>query len=131
MIKIKDIIINIPPKEEIHKNGFNMNIKINPKQTVESLMEYGFTNHHESTLYYSRNICENISFNLSVNKETLEIERLDVLDEDWLQPYDYQYILLDNPKAEFARNVYFKVNKILTKLQNDGIITGFTVGMYI
>lgn len=126
-----DVVIVPPKKEDLTKRGFNKNIKIETNQTVKSLLEYGFTNHNEPILYFCRNLGNDISFNLSIDKESLEIKNIDVLDEDFLQPYDYQAILLKDKNHKFAKNIYYKVNDILSKLQKDGIINGFNVGMYI
>ena len=82
-------------------------------------------------MYYCRNLGHAITFNLSVNKSALEITRIDVLDEDFGQLFDYQSILLRGSSGEFALKIYNKVNSILAKLQSDGIITGFEEGMYI
>lgn len=128
---IEKVLIKEPNKEDIHEKGFNKNIKINQKQTVKSLMNYGFTNYSEPTLYYVENLGHDITFNLSVDKETLEITDLCVLDEIWLQHYDYQQYLMSDPNFRFAKKIYYKVNDTLNKLQDDGIITGFEEGMYV
>lgn len=125
------IKIEMPPSDQIAESGFNKNIKINPKQTTQSLIDYGFTNHYEPHLYFLQMLNENISFSITVIKETLEIERIDVLDEDFCQPYDYQSILMRENDFEFARRIYYQVNNILSKMQEDGIVTGFQVGMYV
>lgn len=122
----------IPPvASDLTENGFNKNIVINPIQTAQSLEDYGFTNHYAPTLHFSRDLGNGISFNLSVNKIALSIDRLDVLDEVTAQPYDYQRYLLRGNGNEFAKLIYTKVNNILMQLQNHKIITGFSVGMYV
>lgn len=126
-----EVIIKEPTKDDLTKKGFNKNIKINENQTAETLMKYGFTNHNEPTLYFCRVVGKDITFNLSVNKKTLEIENIDVLDERFLQPYDYQAILMKNKSQKHAKNIYYQVNDLLMKLLNDGIITGFEIGMYV
>ncbi|MFC8685968.1 hypothetical protein [Brevibacillus porteri] len=123
--------IKKPTKEELTNKGFTNRIKISKNQTKKSLLDYGFTNHNKPTLYYIDMVDKNTSFNLSVCINTLEITGIDVLNEDWLQPYDYQSEILSGNFSGKARNVYNKVNNILTKLQQDDIITGFEKGMYI
>lgn len=125
------IFINEPRKEELTSKGFTNRIQISNHQTKESLLTYGFTNHDKPTLYYMTMIDGNISFNLSVRIDTLEITKLDVLNEEWLQPYDYQSEILSGSYSGKAQNTYHKVNNILSKLQKDGIITGFEKGMYV
>lgn len=123
--------IQNPTKEELTPKGFTNRITIATSQSKESLLAYGFTNHSEPTLYYCKMIHKNISFNLSVSVDTLEITNIDVLDEDWLQPYDYQAQILSGNFTKAAEHTYNKVNNILETLQQDGIITGFEKGMYI
>lgn len=74
---------------------------------------------------------KNTSFNLTVDINTLKITDIDILDENLLQPYDYQAEVLSGNISGKARNIYNKVNCLLTKLQKDGVITGFEKGMYI
>lgn len=125
------IYIKEPTKEELTTKGFTNRIKIQEKQTKESLLKYGFTNNNKPTLYYMEMIDRNTSFNLSVCIKTLEITGIDVLNEEWLQPYDYQSEILQGKPSGKARNTYNKVNNLLKKLQKDGIISGFEKGMYI
>ncbi|GAB6989557.1 hypothetical protein [Paenibacillus pini] len=125
------ILITKPLKEELTSKGFTNRIKISTAQTKQSLLNYGFTNHNKPTLYYVESVDRNTTFNLSVCLNTLEIRDIDVLNEDWLQSYDYQSEILSGKPSGKARNVYNKVNNILLKLQNDSIITGFDRGMYV
>jgi hypothetical protein len=123
--------INPPKKDELTSKGFTNRIKISEEQTKESLLKYGFTNHNKPSLYYMSMIDHNTSFNLTVCINTLEILNIDIMDEDWLQRYDYQAEILSGNHSGKARNTYNKVNNILKKLQKDGIIIGFEKGMYI
>lgn len=125
------INIKKPDKEELTSKGFTNRIKINPNQTKDTLMMYGFTNFNRPTLFYMKMVDQNISFNLSVDVDSLEITNIDILDENWCQPYDYQHHIMSGNITGKARNTYNKVNNILSKLQNDGIIIGFEKGMYI
>ena len=125
------VYIKEPTKEELTSKGFTNSIKISENQTKTTLLEYGFTNHNNPTLYYMEMVDYNTSFNLSVSASTLEIKNIDVLNEEWLQPYDYQAEILKGEYSGKTRNVYNKVNNILSKLQKDGIIIGYEKGMYI
>lgn len=124
-------LIKPPTKDELTKKGFTNRIKIAEGQTAEKLLRYGFTNYHKPRLYFCRNLGHEITFNLAIDKSTLEITRIDVLDEDFGQPFDYQASLLRGNNGELAKEIYHKVNSILTKLQSDGIIVGFEEGMYV
>ncbi len=123
--------ITPPTKEELTSKGFTNRIKIVPNVTKEILLKYGFTNHNKPTLYYYRMVGNKISFNLSVDAKTLDITAIDVLDEDFLQPYDYQSMLINNRNFTHARQVFDRVDEVLNKLQDDGIITGYERGMYV
>ncbi|MCL1696345.1 hypothetical protein [Lysinibacillus sp. BPa_S21] len=123
--------IKPPTKEELTSKGFTNRIKLKSNQTVESLTKYGFSNHHEPTLYFCRILIDDISFSISVDKKSLWIKNIDVLDENFLQPYDYQRILMNDMNHKYARMVFDKVDVVLNKLQNDGVIEGYTRGIYI
>ncbi|MGM1044724.1 MAG: hypothetical protein ACQEXX_01120 [Bacillota bacterium] len=106
-------------------------IKIAVGVTAKQLMDYGFTNNDKPNLYYVRQVGDMTTLNITVNKETLQGLKIDVLDESFLQPYDYQYLLVENPNNLFARNVSNKVEQVLKEMQDDGIIDGYTSGMYV
>lgn len=129
-MKEQNLIVE-PKENELTSKRFSNRIKISESQTKESLMKHGFTNHSPEFLYFCRMLGNEISFNLSVDIKTLEIVNIYVLDEDFLQPYDYQWMILNGNPPPFALKVYEKVNRILETLQNKGVITGFEKGMYI
>lgn len=56
---------------------------------------------------------------------------IDVLDDDYLQPYDYQLILERNPNHEHALKVKEFVEEELEKLQAAGILSGHKRGEYV
>ena len=56
---------------------------------------------------------------------------IDVIDDDFGQPYDYQYILSKNPSHEFALKVKSKVEKEVWRLVDAGVISGHKRGAYI
>lgn len=131
----REIFIQRPLGSDLTKAGFNKSLKIAQGCSVEKLIGYGFTNYRESTLFYSEDLGGGISFNFAIDKATGEIIRVDVLDEDFCQPYDYQSIILEgrgtSSVKRLAKEIYFKVNGILSKMQNTGIIEGFEAGMYV
>ena len=67
----------------------------------------------------------------SINKENPLDLRIDILDEDFLQPYDYQTILKKNPENEVALEVEVNVEKYMKYLQNCGVLSGHIEGEYI
>lgn len=90
-------------------------------KTKEELLKYGFSNCNKPTLYFCRDLGNEISFNLSITIKTMK-PKIDVLDENFLQPYDYFYFLSQNKNHNYAKDVYFKVQKIIKKLVDDNII---------
>ena len=72
-----------------------------------------------------------ISFNISVSKADPKDFRIDILDEDFLQPYDYQSILQNNPNQKFAKFIMENVEKEMLRLKECGIIDGHEYGDYI
>ena len=56
---------------------------------------------------------------------------IDVLDEDFLQPYDYQEILRRDPHHKLALNVLHQVENWMEELQTAGVLSGHKRGEYI
>lgn len=123
--------ITEPSKEELTKEGFTNKIILNKDLTTEEMLAYGFSNNNEPNLYYSKMVGADTSFNLIVDKKSKQIKNIDVLDEDFLQPYNYQSILMKDNSHEFARSVFDRVDQLLNQLQSDGIISGYQRGMYV
>jgi hypothetical protein len=68
-----------------------------------------------------------ITFNISIVKSTKEVI-IDVLDEEFLQPYDYQEMVGLN---DIANEVHYKVQDCMKSLVDSGIIVGYSMGDYI
>lgn len=96
----------------------------------QEMRDIGFTEHRKDNWYFCRAITQDITFNLSMKKDGKTF-KIDVLDEDFCQPYDYQYYLSKTPNSEFALNVKKKVETIMLELCDRGIITEYEVGDYI
>lgn len=114
---------------KLDANGLNEEISASVLPE-EKMRELGFTDHLPTTWYFSRMIDMDISFNVSIPKDGGRL-RVDVLDEDFGQPYDYQSILKRNPGFAFAEEVKVKVEALMEMLADAGIIHGFTKGMYL
>ena len=98
----------------------------------KEMRDIGFTNHAEDRWYFCRRIKFpntkqyrglDITFNLTIPKDGSDIQ-IDILDEDFLQPYDYQYILENNPKCEPCLIVKEQVEEWIKYLQNSGVLSG-------
>ena len=114
---------------ELDVNGLNLAISASvlPEDEMRRL---GFTDHKADTWYHCFPVGEGVTLNVAVPKDGSRL-RLDVLDEEFLQPYDYQRILKNNPNLEFAQRVKAQTEFYLELLSEAGVITGFTRGMYI
>ena len=72
-----------------------------------------------------------VTFNLSVNKKNPNNFDIDILDDNWCQPYDYQKFLKTTPNFKTGIEVHNKVQTIMKKLIDNDIIKGYNLGDYI
>ena len=112
---------------EVNSNGVNKLIKYNILSD-EEMRDIGFTDYAEDTWYFCRMIKFpkghrgfDISFNVSIPKDNSDIQ-IDVLDEAFCQPYDYQYMLDKNPEFEPALVVKEQVEDWIKYLQDNGVL---------
>ena len=114
--------------EEMKRIGFNKNY-------------YEGTDHEEYSPYWyflrwiqfpKENKYKNweISFSVSIPKDGSDI-RIDVLDEDFGQPYDYQSMLRKNPNSEPCLIIKEQVEEYMKYLQDNGVLNGHKYGEYI
>ena len=105
----------------------------------EKMREIGFTDYVKDRWYYSKTIRFpkekiykgfHITFNVTIPKDGSNIQ-IDILDEDFLQPYDYQYILQNNPIFDPCLIVKEQVEEMMIYMQEQGVISGYTKGDYI
>lgn len=121
---------------EIIVNSHSTNTEIKAHiLSDEDMRLIGFTDLNPSKWYYFRIVPNlgngiEISFNVTIPKDGSDIEII-TLDEDFLQPYDYQYILSRNPNFEYAVKVHDFVEKQMAYLQNAGVLSGHRYGEYI
>jgi hypothetical protein len=113
-----------------NKYGTNEAIKVHLKPDNE-MRKLGFTDYCEGYWYYHKDLNCDISFGLTVNKNDSSDMRIDVLDENFCQPYDYQYFLENNPNFKVALEIQGKVEAIMFKLKEAGILSGHEYGEYI
>ena len=127
-------------EEEIKVNKNCVNAKIQAHILPESEMrKIGFTDHVKDNWYFCRILRFpkkklyrdfEISFSVTIPKNSDDI-RIDVLDEAFCQPYDYQRILYDHPNHETALIVQNEVEKWMDYLQKKGVLSGHVRGEYI
>jgi hypothetical protein len=123
---------------KVNSNGVNAKIKAHILSD-EEMKAIGFTNHYEPNWYFCRSIKFpktkryrgfDISFSASIPKDGSDI-RIDVLDEDFCQPYDYQHMLNKDPKFEPALITFEQVEEYMEYLQSKGVLSGHVKGEYI
>lgn len=132
---------------EVNSNCVNKLIKYNILSD-EKMKEIGFhKNWHEGTdhekycpyWFFSKAISfpkekkwrnVEIDFDVNIPKDGSDID-IRVLDMDFCQPYDYQYILSKNPENECANIVKEQVEMWMKYLQDNGVLSGHVYGEYI
>lgn len=111
------------------KHGNNADMQVKPLS--DCMMRYlGFTDCVEHRWYLCKSIDKDITFNVSIEKDGSDW-RIDILDENFLQPYDYQYFIESGNPPQFAYKVKAFVDAEMTKLVNVGIISNWKVGDYV
>lgn len=123
-------------EEKVELSKYYVNKKIKGYILSDNKMrEAGFIlveNSGGNAWYYSRGIDSvEVSFNVTIYVSNPEEPRIDVLDESWLQPYDYQAYLVRDPEFKVALVVRDFVEKQMDKLQKAGILSGHVPGEYI
>ena len=96
----------------------------------DKMRELGFTDYAKDRWFFFRFIkfprtsrykYFEISFSLTIPKNG-DKTRLDVLDEDFCQPYDYEMMLEKNPNFEPAKIVKEQVDYWINHLKDNGIV---------
>lgn len=97
------------------------------------MRELGFTDHIEDHWYLCKRVSKrpDITFNITIPKDNPDSFKIDVLDEAFLQPYDYQYFMEIGKKSDQILEVYNNVNGLMLWLQDKGVISGYKIGDYI
>lgn len=102
----------------------------------ETMEKIGFRNHNTSNWFFLKEIkfpqirkfaYISISFSVSIPRNGDDI-RIDVFDEDFGKPYDYQRILRQNPTHEIANIVKEQVEMHMEYLQNSSVLSGHMEG---
>ena len=131
-------------RNDLKLNSHGVNATIEARILSDDKMkEIGFTDHCKDNWYFCRLLKipvankkgkkkydNDISFNITIPKDGSDI-RIDVLDENFCQPYDYQFMLHKNPTFKFALNVKEQVEEWMEYLQNNGVLSGHNKGDYI
>ena len=117
-----DIKAHILSDDQMKAAGFRY-IKINNKN---NLGEWVYVNRLDIPNNY--NIEITFSVYIPIDGSDINIQ---VIDEDFGQPYDYQYMLENNPRFAFALFIRERVEEQMQKLQDAGILSGHNKYDYI
>lgn len=117
---------------EVNKNGLNTKIKVNLLHE-NKMRNLGFTDHRNGYWCYTEGVTEDITLSIVINKSNPDDFRIDVLEDDYCQPYDYQRLLSQESYKinQLALKVYNKVEETMERLSEEGIISGHVKGEYI
>lgn len=128
-------------KVELNSHGVNAKIKAHIFDDAK-MREFGFTDYAKDRWYFCRGINFkgvkkkrdlnniDISFSVTIPKDGSDIW-IDILDEDFCQPYDYQDILKKHQEHKIANIVKEQVEYWMEKLQEEGVLEGHVRGEYI
>lgn len=124
---MKAILINkdVP----LDKRGQNANIKFHiPSEDIMRLCGFNYT---YKEWIYSIGLSDTISLMIKINSDCEGV--IDVLDDDFLQIYDFQGMILEkgDKVSSFVKNIQNTVYLIMSNLLQNGIISGWDVGDYI
>lgn len=120
-----NIKYNILSSDEMRRNGFELNDDI---ETPTWSASFSLKQHKKYDNTFKLSL--NISLPLDSSKDDLDIV---VMNEEWGQPYDYQYILSlpKKKKNHIASAVKEEVEDIIAKLQEANILNGHERDDYI
>lgn len=117
---------------KVNKNGVNAKIKSHILSD-ERMKNNGFRKFNDECWSYYKilDAKNDISFSIDINMNDESDLRIDILDEEFGQPYDYQYMLERNPNFKIALDIRDKVEIYMDRLEDAGILTGHVRGEYI
>lgn len=124
-------------KESLTVNVYGNNTKFSYNiLSPEKMRELGFSINAAGTEWYkSKDLLCNISVDVVIPIENVEDSRVYVIDNDFLQPYDYQNMILESCMTtrvnKVAETCGEMVEDEMMYLQNNGVINGYEEGDYV
>lgn len=117
-------------KLRLTEHGNNASICVHTL-SAKDMRKAGFTDHREGWWYACWIINDSdISMNVSIKKDNNDW-CIDILDENFCQPYDYQMMLHNNPDHQYAQMIKAFVDAKMLWLKCKGIISGWSIGDYV
>lgn len=119
---------------ELNSHGVNAAIEYHVLPDDE-MRAIGFTQHREGYWYFCHNVSDDglvtINVGFPAHGGTQDDLRIDVLDEMFCQPYDYQSIIASGGRVPYALSVMERVESTMAYLSDSGVISGHEYGEYI
>lgn len=115
---------------KLDENGLNAALTASSLASRQDMRTLGFTDSSDGSWYLRRGVGQDVTLNLYIPKNGSRF-RLDIIDDNFLKPYNYQDVLKQSPHHELALEVQQSVEKALEFLSKVQIIHGFEKGMYI
>lgn len=116
---------------KLNKHGTNAGLKAHILSD-EKMRQLGFTDKDKDVWYFVLYWDDiDISFNIYIEKDDPDNPRVEVLDEQYLQFYDYQYILSCDPDFKVAKLVKERADNCMTYFIDNGVFSGWQVGDYL
>lgn len=115
----------------LNKNCVNAAIKAHILSD-EEMREIGFTDYNEPLWYYHKKYPKDssLSFNLTIPKDGSDIDII-TLDDDFLQPFDYQCVLNHDPTHTPTLSFREFVEEQMAYLESKGVLEGHAKYDYI
>lgn len=117
---------------EINEHGNNAAIKVHILDEATMKLNGFKWVHTLKEWYFCQRVHVDITFNMSIKSE--DDWQIDILDECFLQPYDYQYLLekySNDINTRVLEIVKKNVDEIMDSFVHKGIISGWEVGDYV
>lgn len=113
--------------ETVKVNRYGVNANIVPHILDDAAMrQIGFTDFDREDWYFVKSIGDDITFNVLIDKKTEDID-IQIIDEPFLQPYDY----INYKHTKVGREVNKNIVKWMNYLQYNGVISGYCEGDFI
>jgi len=118
---------------DLNSNGVNKKITANILSD-DMMRKIGFSDLSPDNWFFIKTVHEDrfssISFSVTIPKDGSDI-RIDILDDAFGQPYDYQYMINRGGAPEVAYKVATKVEYWMSYLKDAGVLEGHEEGDYI
>lgn len=116
---------------EINEHGNNSAIKVHilDEATMKRNGFLRFIGGVDHWWYFCNRVYKDITFNMTIYDSG--DWRIDILDECFCQPYDYQAMYESGNRRPVVMTVMKNVNEIMDSFVHKGIISGWKVGDYI